>query len=196
MKVNTRQAAFEFLSIVVAVVLAMTLTEWRQDHLNRKLAAKSFDNIATEIRENIEELRGDSARIAKDLQFMSTWVRNRVEKKPNESFKANFRLSILSTAAYEVAQVNQSLTHLSNEQNMDIATLYALQDFYTDKASEVFNLMGNLQGEVIDQESDAFFKLVQKMRYHEGLVFNTIRAYISGGEEFLERYPQASELGV
>ena len=193
MKVNTRQAAFEFLSIVVAVVLAMTLTEWRQDHLNRKLAAKSFDNIATEIRENIEELRGDSARIAKDLQFMSTWVINRVEKKPNESFKANFRLSILSTAAYEVAKVNQSLTHLSNEQNMDIATLYALQDFYTDKASEVFNLMGNLQGEVINQESDAFFKLVQKMRYNEGLVFNTIKSYISGSEEFLAKYAKSDQ---
>lgn len=188
MKVNTRRAVFEFLSIVIAVVLAMALTEWRQDHLNRKLAGKSFDNIAAEINDNIEKLRGDSSRIAQDLEFMSTWVKNRVEKKPNESFRATFRLSILSTAAYEVAKLNQSLTHLNNEQNMDIATIYALQTFYTDKASDVFDLMGNLQGEVIDQESDTFFKLVQKMRYNEGLVFNTIKAYISGCEEFLAKY--------
>ena len=82
---------------------------------------------------------------------------------------------------------------MSNEQNMDIATLYALQDFYTDKASEVFNLMGNLQGEVIDQESDAFFKLVQKMRYNEGLVFNTIKSYLSGSEEFLAKYAKSDQ---
>lgn len=188
MKVNTRRAAFEFLSIVIAVVLAMMLTEWRQDYLNRQLAEKSFSNIVAEINENMQELKGDSVRVARDLQFMSQWVKNRVNNEPKESFTASFRLSILSTAAFEVAKVNESLTHLSNEQNMDIATIYALQEFYSNKASEVFSLMGELQGVVIDQDSDEFFKVVQKMRYLEGLVFNTIKAYISGSEEFLIQY--------
>ena len=150
-------------------------------------------SFVEEIGENLEELRADSVRIAKDMEFMKNWVRNRVEGNDSQGFEANFRLSILSRAAYDVAKVNQSLTHLSNEQNMDIAGIYALQDFYTLKASEVFGIMGDLQGDVLDQNTDEFFKLVQKMRYHEGLVFNTIRAYISGGEEFLERYPQANE---
>lgn len=193
MKVNTRRATFEFLSIVVAVVLAMGLTEWRQDYLNKRLAQKSFANIVEEIQENLEELRADSLRIAKDMEFMQNWVRNRVEGNDSEGFEANFRLSILSKAAFDVAKVNLSLTHLTNEQNIDIAGVYALQDFYSLKASEVFSLMGELQGEVLDQNSDEFFKVVQKMRYHEGLVFNTVRAYISGCEEFLEQYPQSDE---
>jgi len=193
MKVNTRKATFEFLSIVVAVVLAMGLTEWRQDYLNERLAQKSFANIVEEIQENLEELRADSSRIAKDMDFMQNWVRNRVQGNESEGFEANFRFSLLSKAAFDVAKVNLSLTHLTNEQNIDIAGVYALQDFYSLKASEVFGLMGELQGEVLDQNSDEFFKVVQKMRYHEGLVFNTMRAYISGCEEFLKRYPQTNE---
>ena len=114
MKVNTRRAVFEFLSIVVAVVLAMGLTEARQDYLNKKLAQKSFSNIGEEIRENQEDLRSDSALMAKDRDFMTEWVKAYVNKEKPPRFSVNFRLSILSTAAYEVAKVNQSLTHLCN----------------------------------------------------------------------------------
>lgn len=192
MKVNTRRAAFEFMSIVVAVILAMTLTEWRQDYLNRKLAKKSFSNIVEEIKENLEELRGDSARIAQDLKFMSDWVKNKAKGEPSEGFQANFRFSILSNAAYEVAKVNESPTHFTNEQNMDIAGIYALQDLYNEKGSELFSIMGEIQGTVRDQDSDEFFKVVQRMRYHEGLIYNIIGGYIQGCEEFLELYPGSS----
>lgn len=195
MKLNTRRAIFEFLSIVVAVILAMTLTEWRQDHLNRRLAQQSFTNIIEEIQDNLEELRADSVRIAKDREFMTEWVRQWVKDRKPPSFEASFSLSILSTAAWEVAKVNQSLTYLDNQDNMDIAEIYALQAFYTTKASEVFDLMGDLQGVSSKQETDEFFQIVQKLRYHLNLVFNTIRTYISGAEEFLAEQEASSESG-
>jgi hypothetical protein len=58
---------FEFLSIVVAVVLAMGLTEWRQDDLNKKQAMISFQNILKEMDQNFEDILADSADIAEDL---------------------------------------------------------------------------------------------------------------------------------
>ena len=122
---------------------------------------------------------------------MTNWVRKWVSEEETGPFEANFRLSILSTAAWEVAKVNQSLTHLSNDKNMDMAELYALQDFYTEKASAVFDLMGTLQGVARDQASEEFFQVVQKLRYNLNLVFNTVRAYIGGCQEFLDEYGQA-----
>ena len=191
MKKGLSRIIFEFLSIVVAVVLAMGLTEWRQDYLNRQLAEKSFQNIVAEISENLESLRSDSVRIARDREFMTKWVRDWVSEGAPGPFEAGFRLSILSTAAWEVAKVNQSLTHLSNERNMAMAEIYALQDFYTVKASAVFDLMGSLQGVARDQTSEEFFQVVQKLRYHMNLVFNTVPAYIDGCEDFLEEYGHA-----
>lgn len=73
-KVDFRRASFEFLSIVVAVVLAMALTEWRQDALNNRLAEKSLENIIAEIKDNREDLLLDSAKITKDLIFMRGWI--------------------------------------------------------------------------------------------------------------------------
>ena len=193
MRIDRRKAFFEFLSIVVAVVLAMGLTEWRQDYLNRRLAEKSFQNIVVEITENLEQLRSDSVRIAQDREFMTNWVRKWVNEEETGPFEANFRLSILSTAAWEVAKINQSLTHLSNEKNMDMAELYALQSFYTEKASAVFDLMGTLQSVARDQTSEEFFRVVQKLRYNLNLIFNTVRAYIGGCQDFLDEYGQAVE---
>ena len=192
MKVDSRKAFFEFMSIVVAVVLAMGLTEWRQDYLNQRLANKSFGNILVEIRENLEQMKEDSARIAKDREFMTDWVRKKVREEEAPDFQASFRLSILSEAAWEVAQLNQSMTHLSNEQNMETAEIYALQRFYGQKAAQVFDLMGMLQSEARDQDSEEFFKVVQKLRYHLSLVFNTVKAYIGGCEEFLAKYESTS----
>ena len=193
MKVNTRRAVFEFMSIVIAVVLAMTLTEWRQDYLNKQLAEKSFANIVEEIQENLGDLRSDSVQIAKDRSFMTEWVKTWVAKDSLPTFSASFSLSILSTAAYEVAQLNQSMTHLDNEQNMNIAEIYGLQTFYASKASEIFDLMGELQAVAIKPESDEFFEVVQKLRYRLNLVFNTVRAYIRASEDFLDQYPVESE---
>jgi len=189
MKVNVRKATFEFLSIVIAVVLAMMLTEWRQDYLNNQLAKKSFTNIVEEIQDNLQKFRNDSVQMATDRDLMTEWVKAWVAKDELPNFSANFRLSILSTAAYEVAKVNQSLTHLDNEQNIDIAEVYGLQAFYTTKASEIFDLMGELQALAIAPESEALFQVVQILKHRFQLVFNTAKAYISASQDFLELYP-------
>lgn len=190
MKVNARKATFEFLSIVVAVVLAMALTEWRQEYLNRKLAEQSFRNIVEEIKENYEELKLDSARLARDGISMQEWVRKKHNGEDPELFVVEFSFSILSSAARDVAQINQSLTHLSNEKNMDLAELYALQDFYSNAGREVFDLMGDFQAYLTKTESPEFFETVQKLRFRMSLVLNTVRAYISQCEQFLEKHAE------
>ena len=143
-KVNIRRASFEFISIVVAVVLAMALTEWRQDYLNRKLAQQSLDNIVEEVQKNREELLNDSTNIAADLKFMSQWMEDFRNENILGDFKVNFSYSFLSKSALEVAKINNSLTYLDNQVNMQIAELYATQDFYSENGARLFDIMGRL----------------------------------------------------
>ncbi len=188
MKVNTRKALFEFLSIVIAVVLAMGLTEWRQSYLNHKLADASFDKIVLEVKDNLEELQRDSIKIAQDLETMTEWVRQRSLKEKTVPLGVNFSYSFLSTSALEVARINQSLTFLPADKVLAIAEIYATQEFYSENAAKIFDIMGDLQGEVNESESQEFFAVVQRFRFHMRLIFNTVRAYIAESQEFLDKY--------
>lgn len=188
MKINTRKAIFEFSSIVIAVVLAMGLTEWRQSYLNHKMADASFDKIVLEVRDNLEELKQDSIRIARDLETMTEWVRQRSLKEEKVPLGVNFSFSFLSNSALEVARINQSLTFLPADKVLAISEVYATQDFYSENAAKIFDIMGDLQGEIDESESREFFGIVQKFRFHMRLVFNTVKAYIEESEDFLEQY--------
>lgn len=185
-KVNFRRASFEFLSIVVAVVLAMALTEWRQDYLNRKLAQQSLNNIIEEVQENRKELLSDSARISTDLASMNKWLSDYFNDLPRANFSNSFSYSFLSKSALEVAKINNSLTYLPNEVNMEIAEIYATQDFYSENAIKLFDIMGSMKRRRSTEESmGEFVDQVEQMRFHLALVMNTIRAYLTETEGFL-----------
>ncbi|WP_305981944.1 hypothetical protein [Roseivirga thermotolerans] len=154
-KIDLRKAGFEFFSIVVAVVLAMTLTEWRQDYLNKKLAQQSLLNIIEEVQENRRELMEDSAKISQDMAFIDRWLQAQ-NNASNEDFGVHFSFSFLSKSALEVAKINNSLTYLPNEVNMQIAEAFA------DKA--------------------------RQLRFHLGLIHNTIKAYLGESQQFLENH--------
>ena len=97
-KIDLRKAGFEFFSIVVAVVLAMTLTEWRQDYLNKKLAQQSLLNIIEEVQENRRELMEDSAKISQDMAFIDRWLQAQ-NNASNEDFGVHFSFSFLKITA-------------------------------------------------------------------------------------------------
>lgn len=194
MKRGLRRLSFEFFSIVVAVVLAMALTEWRQSYLNKRQAESSFRNILLEVQENMNELKLDSVKVASDIQFMNRWLNAKKEGEKAEDFGVNFSYSFLSTAALEVARINQSLTHLHNEKIMDMAEIYASQQFYTENAAKVFDIMGELVGRAKETDDEKFIDGVRKFRFHLNLVFNTIKAYIQEADKLLAKYSEEYDL--
>jgi len=185
MKFNFKRAIFEFLSIVVAVILAMSLTEMRQNYLNKQLAEKSFSNIVDEIRENREGLIRDSARIAKDLEFIKKWIKDVREDRTPEDFSSGFSLSFMNKAAMEVAQNNQSLSFISNERNMAISGIYDTQAFYQEHGAKTFEIMGDMSSSVVGAKADDLLPYVLRFRFHLGVVFNTVNAYLLESNAFL-----------
>ena len=188
MKPQVKKASLEFLSIVIAVVLAMGLTEWRQDYLNKKRAQESFDRILVEVKSNRDELRGDSANLARDLQFISKWIQQLNANEEADNFSVNFSFSFLDRSALEVARIDESLTYLPSQYVMDVSEIYATQDFYDKKGPDVFDIMGELNAFTGDNKSEEFQGLVMKFRFHMGLVYNTVRAYLLESNDFIRKY--------
>ena len=166
----------------------MGLTEWRQSYLNHSMADRSFQKVIEEVRSNLEELKKDSARIAKDLAIMESWVRKRVNDQKTDPWRVGFTYSFLSSSALEVARINQLLSFLWNEKVLDISEVYATQEFYAEKSARVFDVMGELQGLALKPESQDFFSSVQKFRFHMALIFNTVKAYMKESQKFLDTY--------
>lgn len=188
MKLNAKRAILEFSSIVIAVILAMSLSEMRQNYLNDKLAEKSFEDIVLEVQNNREDMVRDSAKIFKDLAFIQQWIKDVVEKKKPEAFSSGFSFSFLNTSAMEVAEINQSLSFLSAEQNMDVAEVYATQKFYTEYGAKMFDVMGELVGQISNPDPNDLLPNVLTMRFHLRIIFNTIKAYLQESSVFMMKY--------
>ena len=188
MKINAKRAILEFSSIVIAVILAMSLSEMRQNYLNKKLAENSFENIVLEVQKNREDLIRDSTKISKDLAFIQQWIRDVVEKRKPEAFNAGFSFSFLNTSAMEVAEINQSLAFLSTEQNIDIAEVYATQKFYAEHGAKMFDIMGELVGQISNPDPDDLLPDVFTMRFHLRIIFDTIKAYLQESSVFMRKY--------
>ncbi|OEK07096.1 hypothetical protein [Roseivirga misakiensis] len=188
MKLNAKRAVLEFTSIVVAVILAMSLSELRQNYLNEQLAKKTFKNIVLEVEHNEEQLKRDSAKIAKDLAFIQKWVEDVSEDKKPETFSAGFSLSFLNSSAMEVAEINQSLAFLSMEQHMDLADIYAAQDFYSEHGTKMFDIMGGFVGQMTEPNPKEVLPHVLTLRFHLRIIYNTINAYLEQSSTFLENY--------
>lgn len=188
MRIDRKRVALEFTSIVVAVILAMSLSEMRQNYLNKRLAQRSFNSIIAEVQSNQDELKGDSVKLSKDLNFIKKWVSDVKNDVEHESFSTTFSLSFLSESARDVAETNQSLTHLSNEQNLAIAEVYATHDFYAQQGSKMFDLMGEMISNMGESDAKKLLPHVQALKFHMNLIFSTVKAYLEESKEFLSQY--------
>ncbi|WP_323755599.1 hypothetical protein [Roseivirga sp.] len=194
MKRNGKQIAFEFISIVVAVVLAMALSEWRQDFLNKKQADLSFQNIISEVENNIESIQSNKNEIQKNYDRTTAWLKAGESQRDTTDVNLNFDLGLLSATAMEVAKLNQSLTYLSNDKVMDISGVYSIQEFYQSNGSVAFHKMTDIFLQIRDEKKDKALSL-RAYRYELTLALSAILALEGSYKSFLEKYsPNSSAL--
>ena len=192
---NKQRLTFEFLSIVVAVVLAMGLTEWRQNALNKKQAEVSFQNILKEIDKNFEDLVADSADIAEDLMEIGKWIATDRNYRDTLDFSVNFALSFLNSSAWEVAKLNQSLTFLDQKKVQDISEIYLAQQFLDKMGITVFSQMKNLVK--VDEKNIApYEEEMRAFNFDMKLMYGSVAAYLNVSRKVLKSYPIPSDLEV
>ena len=192
MSKGAKRLGFEFFSIVVAVVLAMGLTEWRQNVLNKQQSQISFENILDEIRNSTEDLEQDSSKIADDIETIRLWLRTSPNERDTVNLSIGFNFSFLSSSAWEVAKLNQSMTFLENEKVMDLSGIYQSQEFYEASSSRLFSKMGELI-QVSDRESSEYEKLLRGVLFRLNLTYGGIVAYLGAARRVLDKYTNSSE---
>ena len=144
----------EVVSVVFAVLVALALDEWWEDRENDANARASLVAIAEEMRENRDELSGgDAAEVAEMMEQLDSAIAIFERGEMPEGASINWNLALLSSAAWETAQLNRATTYMELDRVVDLAQVYEFQRYYSRIQDDLFDSISGLRaGEGIADE--------------------------------------------
>jgi len=151
------QLTLEAASVVFAVLVALGVDEWREDRQNRDLAERALVAVAAEIEGNREELVGSLE--ANRALAESVVAASRDTVLP-EDFSVNYEYSLLSTAAWETAQVTRATQFIPLERVQRLARLYNLQQLFESSQDAVMEFILGI-GEVAENSPERIPRLLR-----------------------------------
>lgn len=135
----------EAFSVMLAVLVALAVDEWRQSRADEELAALARASILDEARGNLEEIRSTRADHVAVLEALAGEVATLAGGA--DSAEIGFNFALLSSAAWQTAQVTRATQFLDFDWVRRIARLYHLQELYDDRQAAVVDMMGTIGGE-------------------------------------------------
>lgn len=139
------ELAVEAFSVMLAVLVALAVDAWREDRANQQLAALARTSILDEARGNLEEIRSTRADHVTLLEALAGEVA--ALESGGDSAQIGFNFALLSSAAWQTAQVTRATQFLDFDWVRSIARLYHLQELYDDRQAAVVDMMGAISGE-------------------------------------------------
>lgn len=138
------ELAVEVISIVLAVLAALAVDEWRQARANAALAETARTSVLEELRSNqaallesVVEHRDLLARIDAALAI----------EGPIRDLDLRFEITPLSTAAWQTAQITAASRHLDFAWVTEVARTYRVQELMDEAQGAWIDLMGGLAPE-------------------------------------------------
>lgn len=195
LKSSVKKLSFEFLSIVIAVLLALFLTETRQNHLDKQKAKRSLRAIQNEISDNLELIRLDSVDLLKKLESVNRWLNTSQDSRDTVRFRIEIIHSLTKTTAWEVAKLNQVVHHMPDTLVMGISRVYTMQEFYDQSGRDMY---GQMTGIMASRQNGQFSEGAMNAFGYEIVKELTSVMTLKGVyQDFLKKYPiPASDSGV
>ncbi|MEO1254747.1 MAG: hypothetical protein AAFY41_07675, partial [Bacteroidota bacterium] len=135
------QIAFEFLSILFAVLLALGLNSLKESIDSDNEANTLKVSILKECAEN--QLKVDSLLINNQDYFNYLDSLIRLDPDDIESIPFQYNLELLTNAAWVIAQNNSSINNLDQDFLVSVAEIYQSQEFFTEFSRSFFENFGS-----------------------------------------------------
>lgn len=156
----------EVVSVVFAVLVALGINEWWEERENLEQAREATGSIAREIRRNRSQLLGDdsgSAGMDRMPALDSAIAAYRRGDEPSE-VGVNWQVALLSSAAWETAQITGATRDMPLDRVIELAQLYEFQRYFSRSQDELTTLISDMGARM---ESRPLEVLVQ-VRSHFG----------------------------
>ena len=129
-KFNIKRLISEFVSVSFAVLIALLVNQWREDHNNGKLAEKAIYNIKQELQENKDAM----AILIPSHKSILSQIDSIIVRKENDNSTVNSIISIdvtlISSSAWEMAEITNAIFYLDFDDANKMAKVYNLQSYY------------------------------------------------------------------
>jgi hypothetical protein len=122
----------EMISIMLAVLLALAVDEWRENRANAQLARETLNRITAELKLNVTELEN----ILKAHQANQNHLKGMLDtvQKSGEIkgfvLDINIQLGVLRRSAWQTAIVTQAVRHIDFQVVQELSEIYEVYDFY------------------------------------------------------------------
>lgn len=140
----------EALSVVLAVLAALAVDEWRETRSQHEMAERATAAVVAELRSNREEIGGN---LDANLATLAAVRAARGASELPDEFDLNYEYSLVSDAAWETARMTQATQFMDLEDVRQLAALYELQALFERSRDQVMDFIMNV-GAIIDESPE------------------------------------------
>ncbi|MCW8810489.1 MAG: hypothetical protein OQJ93_06450 [Ignavibacteriaceae bacterium] len=127
----------EIFSVVLAVLLALGMNEWRTNKNNEDLSLAAFDKIVKEVKSNKNKL--DTLLVNhKEILVEIDSVISKLTRKSNEISFGQIVFEAPSATAWEAAKLTTAVNYMEYDRVEKITSVYSTQKVYNDVSDRVF----------------------------------------------------------
>ncbi|MCL7972207.1 MAG: hypothetical protein M8866_09015 [marine benthic group bacterium] len=116
--------------IFFAVMLALAAEEWRENRDRQELADRALRGVIEELRSNLEELESTGVSNAERLDRATEVLAELEAGRDQGDADVGLEVSLLSTAAWQSAQMSQAVHYLDLDVMRRLSEAYEIQDLY------------------------------------------------------------------
>lgn len=124
------KALFEAALIVLSVLLALVVNEWREDQQQQQRAGVALQSIQAELRENLQSVRRARANHLAMQTSLRTLATRGQTPPPDIYLGGIFNPALVSASAWEAARESGMTEHLPYELVLALSRVYAEQARY------------------------------------------------------------------
>ncbi len=182
------QIAFEFISIVFAVMLALGLNSFKQN-IDAEIEAEKIKNsIIRECKLNLTKVDSTLKKNEAYASYPDSLVR--IEPNKVEGFYFAYEFELLTNSAWKLSQNNNVTNNLEDNFLIAAADIYQTQSFYQEFSEQMFQNIGLLLARQSELEPG---DLALSMYYDIGVINNTAEDLKGNFKEFLSQYDTQSD---
>lgn len=160
-KIPWPQLFVEAVLVVLSVLLALALNNWRQSEMNEDLAQRALHNIVDEVRANTIKIEETLAYHKKVLAILET----------NPDQVAPMRPAFIQNNAWETAQATRAVMYIDYDIAAQVSEIHELQEKYQHITQAIIQTlyleMNNISSGSLSKEP-----MLQDMLYIEQLLLN------------------------
>ena len=129
-RLNIQRLIFEFISFSFAVLIALLVDQWREDHNNDKLAEKAIYNIKQELQENKEAMDILIPSHKSILSQIDSIIGRKEKNISTVDSIISIDVTLISSSAWEMAEITNAIFYLDFDDANKMAKVYNLQSYY------------------------------------------------------------------